>query len=496
MWMSIIEAKAGDPWPPEGHRERIEAYATYRQLFVGKHQDVFQRVQQWLDKTPDKSLVYIVANFPKLVSLVCADMLFGEEPGFVAGDEGSTEQAALDNVTRANNLHALNYEMALGASMRGDAIYKLRYGQRYSYSEQSEAIISAVNPSLFFPEFAPDDVRTLVGAVIAWERKLDDRTYLRREVHTPGKIRNELWLLERGTLRRQVPLSTLPEYAGLPEEEETGYPGLLVEYVPNWRLDDDWRGISDYIDIHTLVDELNNRLSRVSRVLDKHESPKLVLPPGMMKFDPATKRYYIERDSLDVVEAPQEIGGNLPRYLVWDAQLEAAFKQIDKLIQLAFLVTETSPDAFGMGEAGQAESGRALKFRLLRTLAKVNRKRLYFDSALRNVLKATLWLEADRGRSLSDIAEVRIEWRDGLPDDPFEETQTEAMGVEAGVSSRRSAVRRLHRLTGKELEDELAEIDTDRAMAGPPDTRTPARIDLGNLFGRGEEEATGGAGEV
>jgi hypothetical protein len=422
--------------------------------------------------------------------------LFGEEPGFVAGDEGSAEQAALDAITRANGMHTLNYEMALGASVRGDAVYKLRYGPRYSYSERPEAIISAVNPALFYPEFAADDVRVLAGAVIAWERKLDDRVYLRREVHTPGMIRNELWLLERGTLRQQVQLATLPEYAELHEEEETGYPGLLVEYVPNWRLDDDWRGVSDYIDIHTLVDELNNRLSRVSRVLDKHESPKLVLPPGMMKFDPSTRRYYIERDSLDVVEAPQEIGGNLPRYLVWDAQLEAAFKQIDKLIRLAFLVTETSPDAFGMGEAGQAESGRALKLRLLRTLAKVNRKRLYFDSALRNVLKAALWFEADRGRSLSDIAEVRIEWRDGLPDDPFEETQTEAMGVEAGVSSRRSAVRRLHRLTGKELEDELAEIDTDRAMAGPPDTRTPARIDLGNLFGRGEEEATGGAGEV
>ena len=151
MWMSIIDVKAGDPWPPEGHRERIEAYATYRLLFLGKHDDVFQRVQLWLDKTPDKSLVYIVANFPKLVSLVSADMLFGEEPGFVAGDEGSAEQAALDAITRANGMHTLNYEMALGASVRGDAVYKLRYGPRYSYSERPEAIISAVNPALFLP---------------------------------------------------------------------------------------------------------------------------------------------------------------------------------------------------------------------------------------------------------------------------------------------------------------------------------------------------------
>lgn len=496
MWMSIIDVKAGDPWPPEGHRERIEAYATCRQLFLGRHQDVFQRVQQWLDKTPDKSLVYIVANFPKLVSLVCADMLFGEEPGFIVGDEGSAEQMVLDTITRNNDLHVLNYEMALGASSRGDAVYKVRYGPRFSYSPIPEAIISAVNPSLFFPEFAADDVRTLTGAVIAWKRAEGDLTYLRREIHTPGQIRNELWLLDGSELRRQVPLATLPDLVTMPEEEETGYPGLLVEYVPNWRLDDDWRGLSDYLDIQTLVDELNNRISRVSRVLDKHENPKLVLPPGMMKFDPATKRYYIEKDALDVVEVSTEVGANLPRYLVWDAQLEAAFKQIDKLIQIAFLVTETSPDAFGLGQSGQAESGRALKFRLLRTLAKINRKRLYFDGALRRVLGAALWLESSYGAALAnDVPNVRIEWRDGLPDDPREETETEAMAVGAGITSRRSAVRRLHRLSGGELEDELNEIDADQAMAGPPATRTPARIDLGNLFGGGSE-AAGGGGEA
>lgn len=469
MCMSILEAKKGDQWPPEEHTARIESYKHNRLLLRSRHDEAFERVQKWLDKSPDASLVYIVANFPKLVSLVCADLLFGEEPAITAGEDGSKTSETLATIVKANGLHTLNYEMAVGSSARGDCVYKLRYGQRYEYSERAEAIVTAVNPSLFYPQFAQDDCRLMTGAVIAWERELAKERYLCREIYLPGKIRHELWRMERGgQLGPQVPLNTLPEYAGLKEEEETGYPGLLVWYVPNWRMDDDWRGISDYEGIDSLVDELNNRLSRISRVLDKHENPKLILPPGLMQFDPKTQRYYIAKEALDVIEVGPDVGVNLPRYLVWDAQLSAAFAQIDKIVEMAFMVSETSPDAFGMGKSGAAESGRALKFRLLRTLAKVNRKKRYFDEALKQVLHAALTLESQRGPSSFDVPDIDITWRDGLPDDEQEETEIAASGVQAGIMSRRTAVRQLQRLSGQALEDELAEIGADQQMAAAP----------------------------
>ncbi len=492
MCMSILEVKKGDKWPPEEHAARIESYQHNRLLLRGRHDEAFKRVQQWLDKSPDQSIVYIVANFPKLVSLVCADLLFGEDPAFQAGDDGSPAQVALDSIVRNNGLHTLDYEMSVGASARGDCVYKLRYGKRYAYLERAESIITAVNPALFFPEFEPDDCRIMKGAVIAWERELAKEKYLCREIHLPGRIRHELWRIERGELAAQMKLSTLPEYANVPEEEDTGYPGLLVWYVPNWRLDDDWRGISDYEGLDSLVDELNNRLSRVSRVLDKHENPKLILPPGLMKLDPATQRYYIEKEALDVIEVDltNNPSGNLPRYLVWDAQLSAAFTQIDKIVEMAFMVTETSPDAFGMGKAGVAESGRALKFRLLRILAKVNRKKRYFDEALKQVLKAALMLESERGGQSFDIPDIEIAWRDGLPDDEMEETEVVALGVQAGVMSRRTAVRQLQRLSRQALEDELAEIGSDMDMAAAPGTWTPVDI-TSILGGTGEPESPG-----
>lgn len=477
MAQNIIASKPGDPWPPEGHTKRLEDYARYRQLFRGRHDEVFARVQAWLDKTPDKTLVYIVANFPKLISLICADLLFGEEPVFRVGDEGTPEQETLNAIIINNSLRTLNYEMAVSASWRGDVVFKARYGLRHSYSEGPEPIIEQVPPSYFFPDVDPDNVKDMRAAVVAWEKRQDDRTYLRKEIHLPGRIRNELWLMDGSVLKRQVPLNTLDEYRELPEEQETGYPGILVEHCPNWRLDDDFWGISDYDDIESLVDELNNRISRISRVLDKHENPKLILPPGMMEYDPATKRYYIRKEALDVVEVDAEQGANLPRYLVWDAQLEAAFKQIDKLVEIAFLVSETSPDAFGMGRQGQAESGRALKFRLLRTLGKVNRKRLYLDEALKNVLYAAQVLDVTHGGKDYKPKDVHIEWKDGLPQDDLEAAQVEQTRITSGTTSVESAVRRLDGLSGQALKDELARIRADKqsSMAAEPETR----LDLG-----------------
>lgn len=480
----LFKLKDWETWPPEGHKERLESYARYRALFMGRHNEVYARVQRWLDREADKGLVYVVCNFAKLISLVGADMLFGEQPRFIVGDKDSQEQQALDRIIADNGLHTLNYESALSASWRGDAVVKVRYGRHTDWSQGEQAIIEAVPARIFFPEINPDNVRDLKGATLAWTREAGDKKYLRKEIHQPGLIRNELWQLKEGNrLGSQVKLSTLPEYAELPEEQEAGYPGLLVEYLPNWRLDDDFWGISDYVDLESLFDELNNRISRISRVLDKHESPKLILPPGIMKYDPSLKRFYVEKEYLDVVEVDSAEAGDLPKYLVWDAQLEAAYKQIDKLVEFLFLFSETSPDAFGLAKQGQAESGRALKFRLLRTLAKVNRKKLYFDQALKNVLYAAMYLEHVHGKGPEPVI-PRIEWADGLPQDPLEAAEVESarMGG-APTTSLESAVRRLDGLSGQDLDDEVSRIRAGRPeLPGGPEERP--RI---TLSGAGEE---------
>ncbi len=495
---------ATDVWPPDDDqsKERLENYKRSRYLFKGQHQEVYERIQNWIEKSQDKSIVYVVCNFAGLISKVSADMLFGEGVKYSANEDPvSVEQKQLDALIEANKLNSLNYEMALSSSWRGEVIYKVRHGVMQEWKDDTpHSIIEPASPSCFWPILSGDNVRNMQGGVFGHVRVAPSgiaakqgRSYLKLERQLPGQVEHELWLLDddRRSLKEQVNLKLFPEYTELEEQEDTGYPGLLFTFNPNWRLEDMFWGISDYYDLEGIFDELNNRISRISRVLDKHESPRLILPPGIMKEDPNTGRWYIEKEDFEALEIDnqdQTVRGDLPRYLTWDAELNAAFQQIDKLLEIAFLVSETSPDAFGMNKSGAAESGRALKFRLIRLLAKINRKKLYFDEAIKDVVKTALHLDAVHGDGAApDQFDLRLEWADGIPDDPYEQAQIEQLrtGGEP-TTSIQSAVRRLDNLEGEALENEMQEIENDRAgqatASAPEEGAAGAREGL-DLFG-------------
>jgi len=513
-----VEVKIGvnsyDHWPPEDqeHITRLENYRRCRLLFKGRHQDVWPRVQSWLEKEVDKGMVYVVCNFAGLLSKVAADMLFGEPVRLSIGDPESPEQTYLTDLVTTNRVRTLNYEMALSCSWRGEVIYKVRHGIRANQDQvQPRSIIEAVSPAIFYPIIGQDNIRGLEGGVFGWIKQghsgikggPTDREYLRIERQLPGRIENELYLMDHDgrTISQRMKLDVFPEYANLQEYQETGIDKLLFCHVPNLRLEDEFYGLSDYYDLESIFDEMNNRVSRVSRVLDKHESPKLILPPGIMKWDDTRQRYYIEKEDLEAIEVDrkdQTVGGDLPKYLTWDAQLNAAFAHIDKLLEMAFLVSETSPDAFGLGKRGAAESGRALKFRLLRLLAKINRKKLYFDEAIEYTLQRAFELDRAAGvQGAPEDADLRREWADGIPDDPKEQSEIEntRTGGKA-TSSVRSAVRRLDGIEGKDLEDEVAAIDAEEAgdMGRPEDTTDRNRL-IDMVRGAGEGGA-GGRGDA
>ncbi|HHT47396.1 MAG TPA: phage portal protein, partial [Firmicutes bacterium] len=242
-----------DCWPPDDEltKMRLKNYHRARLLFKGNHHDVFERIQRWLEKEQDKAITYVVCNFAGLLSKVSADMLFGEIPRFVAGEgkEDSPEQIGLNDIVNDNHLPTLNYEMALSSSWRGETIYKVRYGKFGDWAETEHAIIEAASPGIFWPILDEDNVRGLRGGVFGWIKQApgnSDKKYLRIERQLPGRIKNELYLLDGRSIKEQVNLNIFPEYAELPEEQETRYPGLLFEFVPNWRLDDEFWGMSDY----------------------------------------------------------------------------------------------------------------------------------------------------------------------------------------------------------------------------------------------------------
>jgi len=504
-----------DTFPPAKEKARLEQYERYRKLFRSGHRELYDRQLTSYEKRR-----YILSNFAKTISLLSADLLFGEKINVRAappdlkqrsvarrltdrvsrmfrrrvfnrpvlteqdGPQQERQQSALDNMVAANSLHRMNYRAALGQSYRGDTLLKVAWRKRHPEiaSGVEEAIISEVSTSLYFPELDPDDADRVVRTALAWEKAVGGKRYLRVEQHEPGYIYNLLFVRDESVApgeRRltQVALDTLPEYEGMDEVVETGLDYMPLFYVPNFQGESYW-GISDYEGLEPFFEAINNRLTMMDTVLDKHVAPKIVMPPRFIDAEGKVDLAGLEVINLQPGEEP-------PSYLTWDAQLTAAEKQIDRLIDLVLLHSETSPSAFGIDRlGGVAESGRALWFRMLRTIAKINRKKMFFDAALRKALFCAQEFEAQFGKGGYTPAEPEIEWQDGIPQDLVEMIQNEATRIAAGLTSAESAIERLDGVddAGPEMERIAAEAEGRKVLTGAPGGAG------GDAFGQGDDE--------
>jgi hypothetical protein len=267
-----------------------------------------------------------------------------------------------------------------------------------------------------------------------------------------------------------------------PETEPTLLPQYLW-HIPNVRHGSHYWGSSEFSGgMESLLDSYNERLSEIHRALSKHSDPKVLLPEGVLDNEGN-----VNWRQLGAIELPPGTTSDAIKYLVWDPQLIPAFKELEVLGELIYKTSEISPAIFGEDKAGSIESGRAMRFRFMRTLSKIARRRLYWDKALREILVAMQSLAAVYGQKYGDGLEVveprekvSIIWQDGLPEDALEAIQAEVQRVDAGLSSRLAAISRIDRITLAEAQDDLDRMmkeqngsqqstDPDPAPGGPPE---------------------------
>src|SRR5699024_10974808 len=159
----------------------------------------------------------------------------------------------------------------------------------------------------------------------------------------------------------------------------TGVPIPLVVHVPNFSLDDCWCGIDDITEHRSILDEINNRISQISDILDKHADPAVAVPVGTLREDEAGNVYYnVAQEKVFEIAGKDDV---IPQYITNNnPQIDQAFKELDMLIDLLFTVSEIPSVALGRNESGTARSsGLSIKWRMNSLLAKINRKRQYYE---------------------------------------------------------------------------------------------------------------------
>lgn len=454
-------------FPKTIDKERLEKYKHYDTLYEGDHFAAFSVSAPGEFSNQYKKLRYIVANFAGLMSRVVADMLFGESLTIDVKDKNT--QIFIDGLVHQNDLINQLYESSIINSRRGFDVFKMRIGKRNPLdpNAKAEIIIEQVGAQIYYPQFDNKAARNITTQdVIATTFVQGGKTYLHKETHQPGQIVHEVF--EYDPKQGKIISAEMPEEFGFMPIEQTKISRSLIFAIPNYRDGKFW-GPSDYKDLESLFFALNNRLTKTDNILDKHSDPILAVPPGVIDEEGKVKK-----ESLGMFEVDNENPGfNKPEYIVWNANLESAFTEIEKLIEMLFMFSEIAPATMGADKDGQAESGRALKFKLLSTIRKRNRKISYYDLAIKDMLLtaqelAKAWSIQIDGVSPGQPERPTIQWGDGVINDETEQVENAAARIDAGISSRADEIARLDGLSPEEARKKVKEIDAETAPTLPP----------------------------
>src|SRR5690606_36880430 len=116
------------------------------------------------------------------------------------------------------------------------------------------------------------------------------------------------------------------------EEEvvETRVDDFLVVPVYNVSTSDRLTGLDDYTDLDSIVQELEVRITQISRILDKHADPNMYGPDTVLEQDPETGEWTFRGGGRYFPVGPED---KPPGFVTWDGQLDAAFRQLDLLME-------------------------------------------------------------------------------------------------------------------------------------------------------------------
>lgn len=470
--------KVNDYFPPTNHEERIKRYKDNKKLFYGKHFDVLERENNRLTDH-QQELIYISTNLPSLICKKSADFLFGEAAKYNAGrEDNSKEQVAFERFEAENNLNVLNYESALGGAFRGDVFYKIRWGQRWQGEIDSKLdpfrlYIESQNPEYVFPETLPGDAKNIFAYHIAYpvhvKGSKGQEYILKIESHYPGRIVYQEKRMKPVSYLKGEPVR-FKIYADIKDKykvDDSNIPFPLVIHAPNYALDDSWEGIDDLTEHYSIFAEINNRLSRIAEILDKHSDPAMAVPQGSLDLDPdGNPVFHAGRDKIfeygDGVEEP--------KYITWNGQLDAGFKELERLVDFLLMTAEIPPVVLGKDNSGTSgSSGSGIKQRMNSLLLKIKRKRQYFETALQKVLHIAQLVEHEKARDVDyEVVKFpRILFNERLVEDEMEKaTIAQARTGGKTTISVKSTLENDYGLTEEQAERELERIREEEKQEG------------------------------
>lgn len=471
MFTNLDFLNIGQKWAPVNAAfiERQNNYIRGRQLYEGDFKDVYSEAWQKIASRyglnySDIEQVMIKINLFRSLTETFKILAFQKEPEIWIG-EGNTAKRIEEVYSRQKALSLLKKSF-ISSHSQGESVLKV-----YTNSDGNPDI-SVVNPENWIPVYNPNNLDEITAHVVANTYEVDNSvsvlgvmvnnitTYLNVEIHYKGYYVKRLYQLDKQNIIQKL----------ISEETiNTDFNGFTVfpyNYgVPAWR---DY-GLSAYVDLIPIVDELVVRISNNAKILDEHADPQPVVPREMVEFDTNSGQWIYKRHNATFFGQK----GEKPEYLTWDGNLSSSENQINKIMELFYMISGTNPQLFGQDIAGNL-SGEALAKILIVPIAKTKEMILSLEDACEKAFNCMLQLQG-----IKETVDIKFEI--GQFNSAEDITNRITQEKNAGITSLKRAVEQINpRYTKTEVEQEIKMIKDDR--------NSESMTDLEDLFPKDEDE--------
>lgn len=202
--------------------------------------------------------------------------------------------------------------------------------------------------------------------------------FVYEERHFKGLVENYLWIVNEDEIVGRLPMKYFDP--DMPEVILTGLLDFAITIIPNEQRMCEYKG--DWDEIININQDFNDRASRVSELLNKYEAPNLMVGENQATLDPVSgKTYYRNPRQGVMLVRPQDKFE--PKYLQPGVETSGSENNLDFLLRMISMLTQVSPALIDPTKMEGIESGVAYKMKLTPTLAKINRRKVNQQEAIR-----------------------------------------------------------------------------------------------------------------
>lgn len=417
------------------------------------------------------------------VAATSADLLFGESPALTIPEaheaKSSPEaKAAEDRLATLADLNGFSARLLEGAEVCA-AIGGVYLRPVWDQDFADHPILDIVHGDRGVPEFRWGRLT----AVTFWRVVHTEASMVIRhlERHEPGVILHGLYVGTTDKLGTTVPLESHPSTAGLEEQQilPAGLLGLDCRYVPNVlpnRKHRGWPvGRADTAGAETLMDALDEawtswmrdiRLGKMRIIADREAFTSGGRGQGAW-LDTDREVFTL----LDMGPTSLEKGAHPITPVDFKLRVTEHMDTTNALYERIITTSGWSPQSFGLHIDGEAESGTALRIRQGKSLTTKARKQRYWQDYGADVAYNMLVIDREVFGSRIEPMRPRLDFADGIVDDPKERAETVELLARARAASVETLVRMAQPdLDEAEVQSEVQRIRDDEGLNVPDPT--------------------------